>query len=203
MTEHPHGEWLVESSNRRDARRVQLRPLVSRRLGVYGVSCPRISPFGFFAVCTFTYAPPDVTALSVAAESVEVPCTPDLHLAPAHSATATLPALPALPRWMWAAIAGPVSFANVSFQTSLLPVSVPVNEPDPFAFLTTWAGTSAFAVSFAEILIEALEVALAMLVNATLASATAATAVTSLVDLMLVPFSELSTPLDTRRRSAQ
>src|SRR6266511_2844103 len=43
---------------------------------------------------------------------------------------------------MCAWVAGPVSFAKVSFHLSLLPLSVPLNRPCAAAFLTTCFGTS-------------------------------------------------------------
>src|SRR5690242_13755452 len=48
-------------------------------------SCPRISPAGFFFVCTFTYARPDSSAWSTDASTVARPWAPLLH--GAHSGT--------------------------------------------------------------------------------------------------------------------
>src|SRR5205807_1882181 len=49
---------------------------------------------------------------------------------------------PLAPLWMCACIAGPVSFANVSFHFSVCPLSVPLNKPCAAASLTTCFGTS-------------------------------------------------------------
>src|SRR4051812_34106152 len=97
---------------------------------------------------------------------------PDLQVAPAHSGTSTLPALPALPRWMCAALAAPVSLLQVSFHVSLLPFRLAVNMPVPLEPLG--AGTSALAVSFASAGVPAVDAAPAALASATQAIATAA-----------------------------
>jgi hypothetical protein len=78
---------------------------------------------------------------------VAVPLMPDVH--GPQIATATLPALPMPPRWMCAAVAGPVSFANVSFHFRDVPVRIPVNVPWAAWFFTTCFGTSwpAFSVA--------------------------------------------------------
>src|SRR2546423_996053 len=60
----------------------------------------------------------------------------------AQSATTTLPDLPLAPMWMCAIVAGPVSFANVSFHLSVLPTSAALNVPWAALSLTTCFGTS-------------------------------------------------------------
>src|SRR5712691_6117621 len=59
-----------------------------------------------------------------------------------QSGTTTLPDLPMAAMWMCAAVAGPVSFANVSFHFSVDPVSVPLNWPCAAVSFTTCFGTS-------------------------------------------------------------
>src|SRR5438105_7098495 len=71
---------------------------------------------------------------------VDVPVWPFLH--GVQSDTTTGPATPLAPLWMCACIAGPVSFANVSFHFSVCPLSVPLNKPWAAASLTTCFGTS-------------------------------------------------------------
>ena len=65
---------------------------------------------------------------------------------------------------------------------------MPVNEPLPLASAKVCFGTSAFAVSFAEIVVEAVGAAVAALPTPMLAIASAAIAATSLVDFMARPF---------------
>src|SRR5207248_5175905 len=72
---------------------------------------------------------------------VAVPVTPLLHV-DAQSTTTTLPALPIAPMWMCAAVAGPLSFAKVSFHVSFEPLSVPLNWPCAAVTFTTCFGTS-------------------------------------------------------------
>ena len=78
-------------------------------------------------MCTFTYVPCFWIVFSSDPEIVAVPVMPLVH--GLQSGTITLPALPMPPRWMWAAVALPVSLANVSFHFSVVPVSAPVNVP--------------------------------------------------------------------------
>src|SRR5262249_39234620 len=119
---------------------------------------PRISPFAFFFVCTFTYRPPAFSVLFCAAVSFAVPLRGDLHEADAavgHSATRTLPATPFLPAWMWAASAAPLRCEYVSVHESLLPVSVALNAPVAPAGAPAGFGTSWAALSFAAYLVAA------------------------------------------------
>src|SRR5581483_6408208 len=108
-------------------------------------SCPRISPPGFFAVCTFTYslccANADLSEPLTFAE----PFTGLLH--GPQIGTTTGPDAPFAPMWMCAAVAGPVSPLNVSVQLSVLPFSVALNVPWAFASFTTCFGTSCVAVN--------------------------------------------------------
>ena len=73
-----------------------------------------------------------------------VPRFPLLH--GPQRATMTFPAFPGLPMWMWAAAAGPVSFANLSFHVSvarplaLACTAVPVNVPVAPALDARWLG---------------------------------------------------------------
>src|SRR2546430_8320962 len=83
---------------------------------------PRISPLPFFAVWTFTYAPPDFSAAITSFEIVAVPDCPLLH--GPQSGTITGPAVPGLPLWMWAAAAGPLSPEKLSFHFSVAPFAL-------------------------------------------------------------------------------
>src|SRR5580658_9237791 len=76
---------------------------------------------------------------------VTVPLTGLLH--GVQSGTSTLPDWPIAPRWMCAAVAGPVRPVKLSVNLSLLPVRVPVKLPLAFVFLTTCLGISCAAVS--------------------------------------------------------
>src|SRR5947199_4032340 len=93
----------------------ELRPQSQPR-----ASCPRISPFGFFAVWTFTYRRCFLNADISGAVIVAVPVVPLLH--GAQSGTTTFPDLPLAAMWMCAAEAGPVNFAKVSFHFSVVPL---------------------------------------------------------------------------------
>ena len=72
--------------------------------------------------------------------TVTFPVMPDLHgfAGAAQSGTRTFPALPFAPRWMCAALAGPLSLLNVSFQASVeffaCSVAVAVKTPPAPAF---------------------------------------------------------------------
>src|SRR5205823_9557958 len=76
---------------------------------------PRISPAGFFFVCTLTYVRPDSSASRTEAFTVARPRAPLLH--GAHNGTITGPGFPRAPLWMCAAIARPLSFLNVNRHT--------------------------------------------------------------------------------------
>jgi hypothetical protein len=112
--------------------------------GIAGI-WPRISPFGFLGVWTFTYARPDSSAARTEPLTEARPRAPLRH--GPHSPTATPPAAPRRPRWMCAATARPVSLLKVSRHviTALVPdfVAVTVNEPRarlalPFGLGTSW-----------------------------------------------------------------
>src|SRR5687767_10973371 len=79
--------------------------------------CPRISPLGFRAVWTLTYAPPPGNAATDLAFAFAVPEAPDGQ--GPHNATTTGPARPRPPRWMCAAAARPLSPAKASRQESV------------------------------------------------------------------------------------
>jgi hypothetical protein len=64
---------------------------------------------------------------SSAAVSVDVPVTPLVQ--GVQSVTTGLPTLPLAAMWMCAMVAGPVSFAKVSFHLSVVPLRVPLNRP--------------------------------------------------------------------------
>src|SRR6478736_8685702 len=77
-------------------------------------SCPRISPVGFLLVWTFTYVRPARKARMVTAPNFATPWTPDRQRVRAaaargpHNARATGPSAAGLPRWISAAVAGPL-----------------------------------------------------------------------------------------------
>src|SRR4051794_20465846 len=86
--------------------------------------------------------------LSSEAGIVAVPLLlPDAFPHGPQSATTTSPLLPIAPRWMCAAVAGPVSFPHVSFQVSFVPDSVPVYVPWAALALTACFGISWPALS--------------------------------------------------------
>jgi hypothetical protein len=132
---------------RRDAgpRTHRTYEVVSAALG----SWPRISPAGFFFVCTFTYVRPDSSALRTDASTVFVPRVPLLQ--GAHRGTITGPDFPRAPLWMWAATPLPVSLLNVSRHAIVpelpLRVIVAVNVPVarrtlPFGLGRSWLALS-------------------------------------------------------------
>src|SRR5262249_20886974 len=105
---------------------------------------PRISPPGFFLVCTLTYALPDASADSTLAFSGAAPFWPDRH--GPQSGTTTGPARPGLPMWMCAASAAPFSLVKVSDHEIVdLPpvrVTIPRNNPPAPALTPFAAGRS-------------------------------------------------------------
>jgi hypothetical protein len=70
--------------------------LPSANQPLFATNCPRISPFGFFAVCTFTYVPCFWIVLRSDAGIVEVPDLLPVAAEPhgVQSGTMTLPATP-------------------------------------------------------------------------------------------------------------
>src|SRR5829696_4331558 len=113
-------------------------------------TCPRISPAGFFAVWTFTYAPPASSPVTVLPFSFAVPRAPDRH--GPHNDTATAPALPRWPRWTCEAVALPLSPWKVSRQERVPPVPLrirPAANVPRAAAVARGRGTSWDALSFA------------------------------------------------------
>src|ERR1041384_492955 len=111
---------------------------------------------------------------------------------------------------MWAAVAAPVSFVNVSVHVSLVPLSVPLNCPCAAASLTTCLGTSCPDES------AAVQTVLLPAPNESAAAASAATAPTATSATSFLTFPpprpELSPVIrsarriglrDTRRMNAQ
>ena len=84
-------------------------------------------------MCTFTYDRPVFIAVIWALVSVPVPDAPVLQ--GPQSGTSTAPGTPFLPAWMWAALAAPVKWLNVSVQLIDKPVTVAVKWPDAPAFV--------------------------------------------------------------------
>jgi hypothetical protein len=115
-------------------------------------TCPLISPAGFLAVCTFTYASPPRSAVTVRPFTLADPRAPERH--GPHSGTATGPALPGLARWTCAASALPVRPRNLSCQASVprLPCRTrpAAKLPLALAFTPCGLGTS-FAVPSAAV----------------------------------------------------
>src|SRR5262245_413655 len=85
-----------------------------------------------------------MSAATVRALTFAEPRWPERH--GPHNGTATGPALPALPRWTWAAMALPVRPWNVRRQASVPPdaflVSPAANVPPAPAFTPAGLGTS-------------------------------------------------------------
>src|ERR1051326_8282561 len=88
-------------------------------------------------------------ALRTLFDTVAVPDLPDLQPG-GQSGTMTLPDVPRLPMWMWAATAAPLRPLNVRFHVSLLPTSLRVNVPVAPAGTPCGFGTSCPAVSLAD-----------------------------------------------------
>jgi hypothetical protein len=106
------------------------------------VICPRISPAGFFAVCTLAYVLRAFRSAIWAAVTVVLPVTGDVQGTTVHSGTSTAPLTPLAPRWMCAAVAGSERWVKVSRQCRVVPVSVAVNRPEAPTFVPFGCGRS-------------------------------------------------------------
>src|SRR5262249_33869292 len=90
-----------------------------------GLIWPRISPFGFFEVWTFTYVLPAFSGAIWACVSVTVPLAGDVHGPQRPTRTPAATCRAAGP-WMCAAFAGPLRCVNVSVYVRVVPFSVAV-----------------------------------------------------------------------------